>query len=190
MAAVLSSRDVFVVRRAGEGKSVALTGVLSVRTETAQGVRQPSVSIVFGPLLGLAREQVDRLNASIDGTQLVVTSSGREHPVALAVVVCVQLTVDAVRMLRGLQMVIGRPCIVLSGPTVNCMIPPVSLGGLRSHFVPPSASTTGSNQGPPEMGPCTLVRARLARCPAIYILWVNFTGHLAPSLPDILGRGW
>ena len=134
MAAVLSSRDVFVVRRAGEGKSVALTGVLSVRTETAQGVRQPSVSIVFGPLLGLAREQVDRLNASIDGTQLVVTSSGREHPVALAVVVCVQLTVDAVRMLRGLQMVIGRPCIVLSGP----MIPSVSLGGLRSHFVPPS----------------------------------------------------
>lgn len=83
MGGVLSGRDVFVVRRAGEGKSAAMTGVLSVRTVTAGGGRQASVVIVFEPLLGLAREQVDRLNASIDGTQLVVTASGYEYAVSL-----------------------------------------------------------------------------------------------------------
>ena len=84
--AALLGRDVFLVQQAGAGKSEAMTGALLVNTseDGSGGAPRPNVLLVAEPLLGLGREQCDRLNALLDGEQEVRLADGTLQTVALA----------------------------------------------------------------------------------------------------------
>ena len=92
-AAMLKGVDVFVARKAGEGKTDALVGALLVAPKRHPGARGPlapqlgrmrSVLVVFSPLISLAREQEYRLNASAESPKLVQRANGETDTVAFA----------------------------------------------------------------------------------------------------------